>query len=93
MDPSQTAARHPARDQPRHPPAECVLDRVAGAVGTLAVPPDSAEVVEAIEPIKALPFAPGDVVTGDAAFSYRLVTSSSPLTVTLLPSSISLRQR
>lgn len=47
--------------------------KLQATVGTLVVPPDSAEVVEAIELIKALPLAPGDVVTGDAAFTYRPV--------------------
>jgi hypothetical protein len=37
----------------------------------LAVPPDSAEVIEAIALLKDLPIGAGDVVTGDAAFTYR----------------------
>ncbi|MGH8966051.1 MAG: ISAs1 family transposase [Actinomycetes bacterium] len=45
--------------------------KLQATVGTLVVPPDSAEAVEAIALIKALPLAPGDVVTGDAAFTYR----------------------
>jgi hypothetical protein len=35
------------------------------------VPPDSAEMVEAIALLKDLPIGAGDVVTGDAAFTYR----------------------
>jgi len=41
------------------------------SIGTLAVPPDSAEVIEAIALLKDLPIGAGDVVTGDAAFTYR----------------------
>ena len=41
------------------------------SIGALAVPPDSAEVVEAITLLKDLPIGAGDVVTGDAAFTYR----------------------
>jgi hypothetical protein len=37
----------------------------------LAVPPDSAEMVEAIALLKDLPIGAGDVVTGDAAFTCR----------------------
>jgi hypothetical protein len=44
--------------------------RLQAAVGSLAVPPDSGEVVEAIDLIKALPLE-GAVVTGDAAFTFR----------------------
>jgi hypothetical protein len=42
-------------------------------VGSLAVPPESAEVIEAITLLKDLPIGVGDVVTGDAAFTYRPV--------------------
>src|SRR4051812_29542177 len=41
-----------------------------GSIGAFAVPPDSAEVVEAIALLKDLPFGAGDIVTGDAAFTY-----------------------
>lgn len=41
------------------------------SIGALAVPPDSAEMVEAIALLKDLPIGTGDVVTGDAAFTYR----------------------
>jgi len=41
------------------------------SIGTLSVPPDSAEMVEAIALLKDLPIGAGDVVTGDAAFTYR----------------------
>jgi DDE_Tnp_1-associated/Transposase DDE domain len=43
------------------------------SIGALAVPPDSAEVVEAIALLKDLPIGAGDVVTGDAAFTYRSI--------------------
>src|SRR5215213_806275 len=43
------------------------------SIGTLAVPPDSAEVIEAIALLKDLPIGAGDVVTGDAAFTYRSI--------------------
>ena len=38
---------------------------------TLAVHPESGEMVEALRLIRDLPIGPGDVVTGDAAFTYR----------------------
>src|SRR3954462_1745671 len=41
------------------------------SIGALAVPPDSAEVIKAIALLKDLPIGAGDVVTGDAAFTYR----------------------
>src|SRR5215208_2421845 len=41
------------------------------SIGALAVPPDSAEVIEAITLLKDLPIDAGDIVTGDAAFTYR----------------------
>lgn len=40
------------------------------SVGSLVVPPDSAEMIEVIELIKQLPLD-GAVVTGDAAFTFR----------------------
>ena len=46
------------------------------SIGALAVPPDSAEVVEAIALLKDLPIGAGDVVTGDAAFTYRPVIAA-----------------
>lgn len=49
--------------------------RLQAAVGSLAVPPDSAEVVEALKLIRDLPLA-GAVVTGDAAFTYRKIVEA-----------------
>ena len=46
--------------------------RLQAAVGTLVVPPDSGEVIEAIELIKSLPLD-GAVVTGDAAFTFKSI--------------------
>ena len=46
--------------------------RLQATLGSLAVPPDSAEVIEALALLKELPLADA-VVTGDAAFTYRLV--------------------
>jgi hypothetical protein len=46
------------------------------SIGALAVPPDSAEVIEAITLLKDLPIGAGDVVTGDAAFTYRPVIAA-----------------
>lgn len=43
--------------------------KLAATVGSLVVPPDSGECVEALELIKSLPLE-GAVVTGDAAFTY-----------------------
>ena len=43
--------------------------KLAAAVGSLVVPPDSGECIEALELIKGLPLE-GAVVTGDAAFTY-----------------------
>jgi hypothetical protein len=41
------------------------------SIGALIVPPDSGEMVEALRLIRDLPIGPGDVITGDAAFTYR----------------------
>jgi predicted transposase YbfD/YdcC len=49
--------------------------RLRAAVGTLAVPPDSGEMVEALELIKRLPLD-GAVVTGDAAFTFRSIVEA-----------------
>ena len=46
--------------------------RLQAAVGSLAVPPDSGEMVEALKLIRDLPLE-GAVVTGDAAFTYRKI--------------------
>lgn len=46
------------------------------SIGALAVPPDSAEVIDAITLLKDLPIGTGDVVTGDAAFTYRPVIAA-----------------
>jgi len=45
------------------------------AVGSLVVPPDSGEVVEALELIKSLPLE-GAVVTGDAAFTFKRIVEA-----------------
>jgi hypothetical protein len=44
--------------------------RLQATVGSLVVPPDSGEAIEAIALIRSLPLE-GVVVTGDAAFTYR----------------------
>ena len=44
--------------------------RLQAAVGSLAVPPDSGEVVQVIDRIKTLPIE-GAVVIGDAAFTFK----------------------
>ena len=49
--------------------------RLQACVGSLVVPPDSGEVVEALELIKALPLQ-GAVVTGDAAFTFKAITEA-----------------
>lgn len=46
------------------------------SIGALAVPPDSAEMIEAITLLKDLPIGAGDVVTGDAAFTYRPIVAA-----------------
>ena len=46
--------------------------KLTAAVGSLAVPPDSGECIEAIELLKSLPLD-GAVVTGDAAFTTRAI--------------------
>ena len=46
--------------------------RLSAALGSLAVAPDSAEMGEALELLKALPLD-GAIVTGDAAFTYRTI--------------------
>jgi hypothetical protein len=49
--------------------------RLQATVGSLAVPPDSAEMVEAVALLKELPLD-GAVVTGDAAFTYRPIVEA-----------------
>ena len=49
--------------------------KLQAAVGSLAVPPDSGECVEAIKLIKSLPLE-GAVVTGDAAFTVKAVAQA-----------------
>lgn len=49
--------------------------RLQAAVGSLAVPPDSGEMVEALQLIRELPLD-GAVVTGDAAFTYRRIVEA-----------------
>ena len=49
--------------------------KLKAAVGSLAVPPDSGEAVEALELIKNPPLE-GAVVTGDAAFTYRTIAEA-----------------
>jgi DDE family transposase len=49
--------------------------KLQAAVGTLVVPPDSAEVTEAIALIKSLPLE-GAVVTGDAAFTFKPIVEA-----------------
>jgi hypothetical protein len=49
--------------------------RLQAAVGSLVVPPNSAEVIEAIELIKSLPLE-GAVVTGDAAFTFKPIVEA-----------------
>jgi len=53
--------------------------RIRAVVGSLAVPPDSGECIEALELIKTLPLD-GALVTGDAAFttSLRIGTRALP---------------
>jgi hypothetical protein len=49
--------------------------KLQAAVGSLTVPPDSGECIEAIELIKALPLQ-GAVVTGDAAFTTKAIVEA-----------------
>lgn len=49
--------------------------RLQAVVGSLAVPPDSGEMVEALKLIRDLPLD-GAVVTGDAAFTYRRIVEA-----------------
>ena len=49
--------------------------KLQAAVGTLEVPPDSGECVEAIELIKSLPLE-GAIVTGDAAFTMKPIVEA-----------------
>jgi hypothetical protein len=49
--------------------------RLQAAVGSLAVPPDSGEMVEALKLIRDLPLD-GAVVTGDAAFTYHKIVEA-----------------
>lgn len=50
--------------------------KLQACVGSLAVPPESAEMIEAIALLKELPIGAGDVITGDAAFTYRSVIAA-----------------
>ena len=52
---------------------QAVSTGLQASIGALAVPPGSAEMVEAIALLKDLPIGTGDVVTGDAAFTYRSI--------------------
>lgn len=49
--------------------------KLQAAVGSLVVPPDSGECIEAVELIKSLPLK-GAVVTGDAAFTTRPIVEA-----------------
>ena len=49
--------------------------KLQAAVGSLVVPPDSGECVEALELIKSLPLD-GAVVTGDAAFTFKTIVEA-----------------
>jgi DDE_Tnp_1-associated/Transposase DDE domain len=49
--------------------------KLQAAVGSLVVPPNSGEVVEALELIKSLPLE-GAVVTGDAAFTFKRIVEA-----------------
>ena len=49
--------------------------KLLAAVGTLEVPPDSGECIEAIELIKSLPLD-GAIVTGDAAFTMKPIVEA-----------------
>lgn len=50
--------------------------RLSASVGALSVPPDSGEMVEALALIRDLPIGEGDVVTADAAFTYKAVVEA-----------------
>lgn len=49
--------------------------KLQAVVGSLVVPPNSGEVVEALELIKSLPLQ-GAVVTGDAAFTFKRIVEA-----------------
>lgn len=49
--------------------------KLQAAVGSLVVPPDSGECIEALELIKSLPLE-GAVVTGDAAFTFKPIVEA-----------------
>lgn len=49
--------------------------KLQAAVGSLVVPPDSCEVIEALELIKSLPLKEA-VVTGDAAFTFKPIVQA-----------------
>lgn len=50
--------------------------RLQASIGSLVVPPDSAEMIEVITLLKDLPLGSGDVVSADAAFTYRTVVEA-----------------
>ena len=49
--------------------------KLQAAVGSLEVPPDSGECIEAVELLKSLPLE-GAVVTGDAAFTMKPIVEA-----------------
>ncbi len=49
---------------------------LSACIGALTVPPDSGEMPEALVLLRDLPIGPGDVVTGDAAFTYAEVVQA-----------------
>lgn len=64
-------SRH--RDSPGVHMLHAFSTQLSAVIGALVVPPDSAEMVEAIALIRDLPLGPGDVVSADAAFTYDTV--------------------
>lgn len=50
--------------------------RLQACLGSLVVPPDSGEMIEVITLLRDLPIGAGDVVSADAAFTYRTVVEA-----------------
>lgn len=63
-------------DSPAVHMLQAFSSQLSAMVGSLVVPPQSAEMVEALALIKSLPLAEGDVVSGDAAFTYDKVVKA-----------------
>ena len=66
-----SAVRRPGGERPGVHVLSAFASGLRRSIGALTVPPDSGEMVEALRLIRELPIGEGDVITGDAGFTYR----------------------